>query len=106
MRLRTARTRAASIARASRISTTRSSPSTVRQDSASAPAMLKLMEDFTGTSKEEIERTIPYVDPKRGVASDSIDTQITWYKSQDLIKNDIKAADIIDTRYAILIPNP
>lgn len=28
------------------------------------------------------------------------------YKSQNLIKSDIKAADIIDTRYAILIPTP
>jgi hypothetical protein len=77
-----------------------------RQDSATAPAMLKLTEDFTGSSKEEIERTIPYVDPKGGIAPDSIDSQITWYKSQNLIKSDIKAADIIDTHYAILIPNP
>ena len=45
--------------------------------------MVALMEDFTGTSKEEIERTIPYVDPNGGIAPDSI-----------------------DTRYAILIPNP
>jgi len=68
--------------------------------------MVALMEDFTGTSKEEIERTIPYVDPNGGIAPDSIDTQIAWYKSQNLIESDVKAADIIDTRYAILIPNP
>jgi NitT/TauT family transport system substrate-binding protein len=75
-----------------------------RQDSASAPAMLKLMEAFTSTSEEEIERTIPYVDPQGGIAPDSIDTQIAWYRSQNLIKSDIKAADIIDTHYALLTP--
>jgi hypothetical protein len=71
-----------------------------------APAIVQLMENFTGTSKEDIERTIPYVDPKDGIDASSIDTQIAWYKSRSLIKSDIKAADIIDTRYAILIPTP
>ncbi|HEX4194614.1 MAG TPA: ABC transporter substrate-binding protein [Stellaceae bacterium] len=77
-----------------------------RQDSATAPAMVKLMEDFTGTSSDEIERTIPYVAPEGAIDAHSIDTQIAWYKSQNLIKSDIKAADIIDTRYAILLPTP
>jgi len=77
-----------------------------RQDGDGAPAMLKLMEDFTGTSKGEIERTIPYVDPKGAIDATSIDTQIAWYKSQNLIKSDVKASDIIDTRYAILLPTP
>jgi NitT/TauT family transport system substrate-binding protein len=75
-----------------------------RQDSATAPAMVKLMEDFTGTSKEEIERTIPYVAPEGAIDAGSIDTQIAWYRSQNLIKSDVKAADIIDTRYALLLP--
>jgi NitT/TauT family transport system substrate-binding protein len=77
-----------------------------RRDSAAAPAMIKLMEDFTGSSKAEIERTIPYVAPEGAIDAHSIDTQIAWYKSQNLIKSDIKAADIIDTRYAILLPSP
>jgi NitT/TauT family transport system substrate-binding protein len=73
-----------------------------RQHSGSAPAMLKMMQEFTGTSKEEIERTIPYVDPEGRIDSSSIDTQIAWYRSQNLIKSDIKSADIVDTRYALL----
>jgi NitT/TauT family transport system substrate-binding protein len=73
-----------------------------RQDSGSAPAMLKMMQEFTGTSKEEIERTIPYVDPEGRIDASSIDTQIAWYRSQTLIKSDIKSADIVDTRYALL----
>jgi NitT/TauT family transport system substrate-binding protein len=73
-----------------------------RQHSGSAPAMLKMMQEFTGISKEEIERTIPYVDPEGRIDSSSIDTQIAWYRSQNLIKSDIKSADIVDTRYALL----
>ena len=77
-----------------------------RRDSASAPAMLELMEKFTGTSEDEIERTIPFVDPEGRIDAHSIDTQIAWYKSQNLIKSDVKAADIIDTHYATLVSHP
>ncbi len=44
--------------------------------------------------------------PAGAIDANSIDTQIAWYKSQNPIKSDIKSADIIDARYAILIPNP
>lgn len=77
-----------------------------RQDGPGGPAMLKLMEDFTGTAPAEIERTIPYTDPDGRIDESSIATQIDWYKSQNLVKVDIKAGDIIDTRYAQLIPHP
>ncbi|HEY1505839.1 MAG TPA: ABC transporter substrate-binding protein [Stellaceae bacterium] len=76
-----------------------------RHDGPTAPAMLKLMEDFTGTSQAEIERTMPYMAPDGAIDAGSIDTQIAWYKSQNLIKSDVKAADIIDIRYATLIPH-
>ena len=77
-----------------------------RQDGPTAPAMLTLMQQFTGSSKEEIERTIPYVDPEGRIEPHSIDTQIAWYKSQNLVKADIKSSDIVDTRYAVLKPRP
>jgi NitT/TauT family transport system substrate-binding protein len=76
-----------------------------RQDGPTAPALLKLMGDFTAIPQDEIRRTLPYMAPGAGIDTTSIDTQIAWYKSQNLIKSDVKAADIIDTRYATLIPH-
>ncbi len=51
-----------------------------RQNGPTAPAMLKLMEDFTGTSQAEIERTMPYMAAEGRIDTSSIDTQIAWYR--------------------------
>jgi NitT/TauT family transport system substrate-binding protein len=75
-----------------------------RHNGPTAPAVLKLMEDFTGTSQEEIERTMPYMTEQGAIDTKSIGAQIAWYKSQNLIKTDVKTADIIDMRYALILP--
>jgi hypothetical protein len=49
---------------------------------------------------------MPYMAAGGAIDAHSIDMQIAWYKSQNLIKSDVKAADIIDTRYATLTPHP
>lgn len=81
-------------------------PDGKRQDGPTAPAMIKEMETFTGASAEEIERTIPFLDPDGRVDIASIATQLGWYKAQNLVKGNIKAEDIVDTRYAIIMPPP
>jgi NitT/TauT family transport system substrate-binding protein len=81
-------------------------PDGKRQDGPTAPAIIKLMEDFTGASEAEIERTIPFLDPDGRVDVASISAQLAWYKSQNLVKGDIKAEDIVDTRYAVVMPPP
>jgi NitT/TauT family transport system substrate-binding protein len=81
-------------------------PDGKRQDGPTAPAVIKLMEDFTGASDAEIERTIPFLDPDGRVDVASIAAQLAWYKSQNLVKGDIKAEDIVDTRYAVVMPPP
>jgi NitT/TauT family transport system substrate-binding protein len=77
-----------------------------RQDGPSAPTVIKEMEAFTGADAEEIERTIPFLDPDGRVDVASISAQLEWYKSQNLMKGQLKAEDIVDTRYAILLPHP
>jgi NitT/TauT family transport system substrate-binding protein len=81
-------------------------PDGKRQDGPTAPAVIKEMEDFTHASAEEIERTIPFLDPDGRVDVASIAAQLDWYKSQNLVKGAIKAADIVDTRYAVVMPPP
>jgi NitT/TauT family transport system substrate-binding protein len=81
-------------------------PDGKRKDGPTAPAMIKEMEAFTGAAAEEIERTIPFLDPDGRVDVASIAAQLDWYKSQNLVKGTIKAEDIVDARYAIIMPPP
>ena len=81
-------------------------PDSKRQDGPTAPAVINEMEAFTGASAEEIERTIPFLDPDGRVDVASIAAQLDWYKSQNLVKGNIKAEDIVDTRYAIIMLPP
>jgi NitT/TauT family transport system substrate-binding protein len=76
-------------------------PDGKRHDEPTAPAMLALMSNFTGVAPEEIERAIPYIDPDGRIDAASVAGQIAWYKSQNLLKGDIKAEDLIDSRYAL-----
>jgi NitT/TauT family transport system substrate-binding protein len=73
-----------------------------REDSASAPAMLTLLSTFTGVSTTEIDKAIPYVDGEGRIDAGSVADQIAWYKSQNLLKGDADAKQLIDSRYAIL----
>ena len=75
-----------------------------RKDQAGAPAMLDLMSKFTGASKDEIEKTTPYVDAQGRINVPEIKSQIAWYTSQGLIKGKVDADELIDKRYAIALP--
>jgi len=75
-----------------------------RKDQAGAPAMLDLMTQFTGASKDDIEKATPYVDPQGRIDIAEIKSQIAWYTSQGLIKSKVDADTLIDKRYAIPLP--
>jgi NitT/TauT family transport system substrate-binding protein len=66
--------------------------------------MLELMAQFTGASKDEIEKATPYVDPQGRINVPEIKSQIAWYSSQGLIKGKVDADELIDKRYAIPLP--
>jgi NitT/TauT family transport system substrate-binding protein len=69
-----------------------------------AKDVLKLVSDFTGIAPEELAKAVPYVDPDGRMDAVDIARQIAWYKSQNLLKGEVKAEDLIDQRYAILMP--
>ena len=75
-----------------------------RKDQASAPAMLALLGKFTGLAVDAIDKATPYVDPQGRIDIKDIRSQIAWYTSQGLIKGEVKADDIIDSRYAVALP--
>lgn len=79
-------------------------PDGKRKDGTGAPAMLALLSKFTHIPAAAIDRAVPYIDPEGRIDEADIAHQIAWYKSQNLLKGDVKASELIDTRYALLLP--
>ncbi len=75
-----------------------------RKDGPGAPAMLALLAKFTDSSTDNIDRATPYLDDQGRMDNADIARQIAWYKSQNLLKGEVKADDLIDSRYAIPMP--
>ena len=66
-----------------------------------AEAVLGIMSNFTGVPPDRLKQSIPYVDAQGRIAAADVQHQIDWYKSQNLLKGDVKAEAIIDKRYAL-----
>jgi NitT/TauT family transport system substrate-binding protein len=79
-------------------------PDGKRRDGPDAPAILDIMSKFIGVPAEQIGKTIAYVEPESRIDKASIVDQIAWYKSQNLLKANVTADEIIDMRYATLMP--
>ncbi|HEY1505837.1 MAG TPA: ABC transporter substrate-binding protein [Stellaceae bacterium] len=79
-------------------------PDGKHRDGPDAPAILDIMAEFTGAPAAQIAKTIAYVEPEGRIDKNSIVDQIAWYKSQNLLKANVTADDIIDPRYATLTP--
>ena len=75
-----------------------------RQDNAATPAMLDLLAKFTGIPAPLIDRAVPYIDGDGRVVMSDLAHQIQWYRAQGMMKADLDPKAIVDTRYAILMP--
>ena len=75
-----------------------------RQDNAQTPAMLELLSKFTGIPAPLVDRAVPYIDGEGRVVMSDLAHQIAWYRSQRLMKAALDPKTIVDTRYAILMP--
>ena len=75
-----------------------------RKDGPDAPAMLELLSKFTGIPAPLIDRATPYLDGESRVVMDDLAHQIAWYKSQNLMKAELKPEQFVDKRYAKLMP--
>jgi NitT/TauT family transport system substrate-binding protein len=74
------------------------------RDGPLAPVILPIMADFTHVTVEQFDRTAPFADAQGRLDPTDLDKQIAWFKAQGLMKADLRAADVIDMRYAILYP--
>jgi NitT/TauT family transport system substrate-binding protein len=77
-----------------------STPGDRREDGPDAPAMLKLLSDFAGVPEKEIDAATPFIDRDGRLNVDDVSHQITWYRSQGLLKVEAKAEELVDSRYA------
>ncbi|HXR85839.1 MAG TPA: ABC transporter substrate-binding protein [Stellaceae bacterium] len=75
-----------------------------RQDNAQTPAMLELLSRFTAIPAPLIDRAVPYIDGQGRVVMSDLAHQIQWYRAQRLMKAALDPKTIVDTRYAILMP--
>ncbi len=79
-------------------------PDGKRKDGPGAPAMLEFLSKYTGIPAENIDKAVPYVDAQGRLDAADIAKQIAWYKSQNLLKGEVDAKKLIDSRYAALMP--
>jgi len=77
-----------------------------RQDNAQTPAMLELLSKFTNIPAPLIDRAVPYIDGQGRVVMSDLAHQIQWYRAQRLMKAELDPKAIVDTRYAVLMPEP
>lgn len=75
-----------------------------RKDGPTAPAMLAFLSTFTGMAPDTIAKATPYVDAQGRVDMKDIRSQIAWYTAQGQIRGEVKAEELVDSRYAIPLP--
>ena len=80
------------------------SASEERKDSASAPAALAIIAKYIGEPPAALDKQMPYVDPQLRIDVKDVRRQIDWYRAQGMVKGDITAERLIDTRYAVALP--
>lgn len=75
-----------------------------RKNGPTAPEVLAILSKFTGVAVGNADRAMPYLDPESRLNLDDINHHMAWYKSQNMMKGDVNAEELIDRRYAIMMP--
>lgn len=75
-------------------------PDEVRRNGPTAPEIIQIISDFTGLTPEQVDASAPYVLPNAEIDLVAYQSQITWLKSQGLLKTNIHIEDLVDMRYA------
>jgi NitT/TauT family transport system substrate-binding protein len=72
--------------------------------SPTAPEIVTILAKYTGQSEADIKLGITYLDPQARIDVKDVGHQISWYRSQGMVKGAFDANSVIDTRYAIQLP--
>ena len=79
-------------------------PGEKRQDGPDTDAMLAILAKYLGLKPEQVKLGISYVDAEARLDQSDVQHQIDWYRSQGQMKGKLTAAQLIDKRYATILP--
>lgn len=72
-----------------------------RSDGASAAEILAILAKYVGQSPEQVRAGISYIDADATLDVKDIERQLTWFKSQGMVKSDVSGDHVYDKRYVI-----
>ncbi len=72
-----------------------------RQDGPSAPAALEIIAKAIGETPAQLDKQLPYVDPKLRLDMSDLHRQVAWYREQGMVKGEINVDTLVDKRYAV-----
>jgi len=79
-------------------------PDEKRKDGPQAAAIMAILAKYLGQTPEQLKSGISYVDAEARIDAKDVQHQIEWYRSQGLMKGELTSAELIDKRYAIVLP--
>ncbi len=78
----------------------------LRKDGPTAPAMLDIIAKWVDQPAERVKLGLPYFDPDARIDMAAIQEQLDWYHSIGAIKGNVRAATVVDKRFAAERPEP
>lgn len=79
-------------------------PDGQRREGSTLPEVIAIVAKQLKQPEDVIRHNLPYFDPQARVAPDDLEALNAWYIQQHMVKTPLKAADIVDMRYAIPMP--
>lgn len=79
-------------------------PGGTRKDGPTAPEIVAIVHKYVHLSPEQIEGNIGYVDPDQRIDMKDVQHQLDWFHAQGMLKDSVKAGDIVDSRFAVALP--
>ncbi len=79
-------------------------PGGTRKDGPIAPEIVGIVQKYVHLSPEQIEANIGYNDPDLRIDMKDVQHQLDWFHAQGMLKESVKAGDIVDSRFAVALP--
>ena len=79
-------------------------PKEARQDGPTADAVVAIISKYTGQTADQVKGGIAYVDADARLDVKDIVRQVEWFKSQKMLKDDVKSDSVVDARYTVPFP--
>jgi NitT/TauT family transport system substrate-binding protein len=81
-------------------------PGGIRRDGPTAPQIVAILQKYLKLTPAQIEANTGYADPQLRIDERDVQRQLDWFHAQGMLKESVKAGDIIDGRYAMALPAP